>query len=65
MEINKKMTIEEIINVDKRIANVLMASGMHCLGCVMASGENLEQACGVHGIDCDELVDRINTMLAE
>ena len=42
MEINKKMTIEEIINVDKRIANVLMASGMHCLGCVMASGENLE-----------------------
>ena len=65
MEINKKMTIEEIIYVDKRIANVLMASGMHCLGCVMASGENLEQACGVHGINCDELVERINTMLAE
>ena len=65
MEINKKMTIEEIINVDKRIANVLMAIGMHCLGCVMASGENLEQACGVHGINCDELVERINTMLAE
>lgn len=65
MEINKKMTIEEIINTDKRIANVLMASGMHCLGCVMASGENLEQACGVHGINCDELVERINAMLAE
>jgi hypothetical protein len=31
----------------------------------MASGENLEQACGVHGINCDELVERINTMLAE
>ncbi len=65
MEINKKMTIEEIINVNPKIANVLMASGMHCLGCAMASGENLEQACAVHGINSDELVDRINTMLAE
>lgn len=65
MEINKKMTIEEIINVNPKIANVLLASGMHCLGCVMASGENLEQACAVHGINCDELVDRINEMLAE
>ncbi|MDY2926496.1 MAG: DUF1858 domain-containing protein, partial [Eubacteriales bacterium] len=42
----------------------LMASGMHCLGCVMASGENLEQACGVHGIDCDALVANINEYLA-
>ncbi|MBQ2110779.1 MAG: DUF1858 domain-containing protein [Clostridia bacterium] len=65
MEINKKMTIEEILNVNPNIANLLLASGMHCLGCVMASGENLEQACGVHGIDADELVGRINEMLAE
>ena len=42
-----------------------MGSGMHCLGCVMASGESLEQACGVHGIDCDALVDSINSYLAE
>ena len=64
MEINKKMTIEEIINVDMGIASILMASGMHCLCCVMASGENLEQACGVHGIDCDALVANINEYLA-
>ncbi len=64
MEINKKMTIEEIINVDNNIAAILMGSGMHCLGCVMASGENLEQACGVHGIDCDALVNEINAYLA-
>lgn len=63
MEINKKMTIQEILNVNPSIANILMASGMHCLGCVMASGESLEQACGVHGIDCDELIGRINEML--
>ena len=65
MQINKKMTIAEILDVNPKIANVLMASGMHCLGCMYASGENLEQACAVHGIDCDELVERVNTMLAE
>lgn len=68
MEINKKMTIEQIIydqegNVDNGIAAILMGSGMHCLGCVMASGEDLEQACGVHGIDCDALVEKINEYL--
>lgn len=64
MEVNKKMTIEEIINVDRNIATILMGSGMHCLGCVMASGETLEQACAVHGINCDELIDSINGYLA-
>ena len=64
MEINKNMTIEEIITADRGIANILMASGMHCLGCVMASGENLEQACAVHGIDADQLVATINDWLA-
>ena len=65
MEINKEMTIDSIIAVDRGIANILMASGMHCLGCVMASGENLEQACAVHGIDCDQLVATINDWLAQ
>ena len=64
MEINKNMTIDSIISVDRGIANILMASGMHCLGCVMASGENLEQACAVHGIDADQLVATINDWLA-
>ena len=37
---------------------------MHCLGCVMASGENLEQACAVHGIDADKLTKQLNDYLA-
>ena len=64
MEINKNMTINEVIEADRGIANILMASGMHCLGCIMASGENLEQACAVHDIDCDQLVGTINDWLA-
>ncbi len=49
--IEKTMTIEQILRTDAGLADILLSSGMHCLGCVMASGENLEQACAVHGID--------------
>ena len=62
--VNKETTIAQILTVDDGIADILMASGMHCLGCVMASGENLEQACAVHGIDADALIAKINEYLA-
>ena len=61
--INKGMTIEQILRTDAGMADILMESGMHCLGCVMASGEDLEQACAVHGINVDELVDKLNAYL--
>ena len=63
MAIVKTMTIEEILKTDQGIAEILMRSGMHCLGCVMASGEDLAQACAVHGIDADKLVNEINEHL--
>ncbi|MBQ4146236.1 MAG: DUF1858 domain-containing protein, partial [Clostridia bacterium] len=37
--------------------------GMHCLGCPSASGESVEQACQVHGVDADELIEKINNYL--
>ena len=62
--VNKNMTIEQILRTDVGTADILMNSGMHCLGCVMASGEDLEQACAVHGIDVDALVNQLNDYLA-
>jgi hybrid cluster-associated redox disulfide protein len=41
-----------------------MASGMHCVGCPSSQGESLEEASLVHGMDCDELVAKINEYLA-
>lgn len=58
--ITKDMTIQSILSFDPDLAGILMASGMHCLGCIMAHSENLEQACAVHGIDADELVEILN-----
>ena len=61
--IDKSMTIQAILETDEDLAGILIASGMHCLGCAMAHSENLEQACAVHGIDCDELVSALNGYL--
>ena len=63
--ITKDMTIQSILEHHEDIAPILMASGMHCLGCAMAHGEMLEQACAVHGIDVDAFVQQINDVLGE
>lgn len=63
--VTKQMTIQQILEVDEGIADILMSSGMHCLGCIMASGEDLAQACAVHGIDSDALIGQINDYLKD
>lgn len=61
--ITKDMKIGQIIMTDFNIVEILMDAGMHCVGCPSAQGESLEQACMVHGIDCDALVEKINEYL--
>lgn len=61
--ITKDMNIRKIIEIDEGLADILMDAGMHCLGCMMSHFENLEQACTVHGIDADALVDALNEYL--
>ena len=61
--ITKDMNIRKIIEIDDGLADILMSAGMHCLGCAMSHLENLEQACEVHGIDADALVDALNEYL--
>ena len=65
MQATKDMTIQKVIELDEGTAQILMSSGMHCLGCAMAHGETLEQACAVHGIDVDTLIGQINAYLAD
>ena len=64
MTIDKSMLIGQLIQVDEIIPNILMRAGMHCLGWPASQAESLEEACMVHGIDCDTLVSQINEVLA-
>lgn len=34
--------------------------GMYCVSCHMSPRETLEQACQVHGLDVEELVERLD-----
>ena len=64
MQITKDMLIGEILEMDVETAPFFFEMGMHCLGCPSARGESLEDACAVHGVDVDEMVDKINAFLA-
>ena len=64
MQISKDMLIGELVQMHEADAPMLMKAGMHCLGCPSAQSESLEEACMVHGIDCDTLVENMNQVLA-
>lgn len=63
-EITKDMLIGDILGVAPDSVPLFMDMGMHCLGCPASLGETLEQACLVHGVDVDEMVQKLNEMSA-
>lgn len=63
MAVNKDMTIAQIIQINQGVIPILLDSGMHCIGCPSAQGETLEEACMVHGIEVEPLVNSINSFL--
>lgn len=63
--VTKDMTMGEILLADRRIADILVRSGMHCVGCPSSVNETLEEACGVHGIECERILDEINSFLSK
>ena len=64
MAITKKTLIGEMLQQDIGIASVLMQAGMHCVGCPASQMESLEEACMVHGMNPDMVLEQINAYLA-
>ena len=62
-KITKDMTIGEILRINANMAGVLMAGGMHFVGCPSSQGETLEEAAMVHGIDPELLLARLNAFM--
>ena len=38
---------------------------MSCLGCTSSTGESLEEACWVHGVPVQELIDKLNNPMSK
>ena len=64
-EITKQTTMGEMLRYDMGIAGVLMQCGMHRVGCPSSIGESLEEACMVHGLDPDAVMERIELYLQD
>ena len=62
--ITKETIIGDILDIAPQTAPLFMAIGMHCLGCPASRGETVEEACMVHGIDPDELMEELNMQIA-
>ena len=57
---DKKTTIGEILEKKTEKANILLEAGMHCLGCPASQAETLEEACSVHGLDVEDILEKLN-----
>ena len=57
--------IGEIVTQYPEAVEILFSIGMHCLGCPASRAESLADACAVHGMDPDRVVDAINRKIAE
>ena len=64
MEITKETTMGEMLEYDSGIAYILMQSGMHCVGCPSSIHESLEEACMVHRLDVDTVLQAITDHLS-
>ena len=64
VKIEKSTIIGDILDIAPHAAPLFFAIGMHCLGCPSSRNETVEEACMVHGIDCDPFLAQLNHFLA-
>ncbi|MDD2572904.1 MAG: DUF1858 domain-containing protein [Bacillota bacterium] len=59
-KVTNDMTIAQVLMMDRSTASIFMKHGMHCIGCPASSGESIEEASAVHGINADDLLRDLN-----
>jgi hybrid cluster-associated redox disulfide protein len=64
-QITKDTIIGDVLDIAPETAPIFLSIGMHCLGCPSSRGETVEQACEVHGVDVDSLLEKINSAITE
>ncbi|MBR1506830.1 MAG: DUF1858 domain-containing protein [Eubacterium sp.] len=57
--IDGSLPIYQLLEMDPGNAAILMASGMACITCPAAYMESIEEACVVHGMDPEQVLDDV------
>ncbi|MCI8537573.1 MAG: DUF1858 domain-containing protein [Oscillospiraceae bacterium] len=63
-QITKDTIIGDILDIAPETAPLFLSIGMHCLGCPSSRGETVEEACMVHGVEVNELLEKVNAAIA-
>ena len=63
-QVTRDTIIGDILDIAPETAPIFLSIGMHCLGCPSSRGETVEQACMVHGVDVNALLEKVNSVLA-
>jgi len=63
-EVTKDTVIADIMMNAPDTMPIFMEIGMHCMGCAMASGETVEEACDAHGVDVVPFLQKLNAYIA-
>ena len=58
--ITKDTIIGDILDMAPQTAPIFLSIGMHCLGCTSSRGETVAEACAVHGVDVEKLLEAVN-----
>ena len=62
--ITLKTTIGEVLRMDRNVAPIFMSYGMRCLWCPHGTMESIADACQGHGVNADELLEKLNAYFA-
>jgi len=60
MKFEKNTIIKTVLENHKQAEEILTSFGLHCLYCPCSQAESLEEACQVHGIDVNLLLEKLN-----
>ena len=63
-EVTKETVIADIMANAPDSVPLFQEIGMHCMGCALASGENVAEACAAHGVDVDAFLAKLNAFIA-
>ncbi len=59
------MSIGEVVSKHPEVIPVFLRNGLYCVGCAVASYENIEQGAQAHGIDSKKLIKELNEAVSK
>lgn len=59
-KITKSMRIEEVLNKYPETLDIFMKYGFHCIGCVAARFESIEDGANSHKIEVNSFIEELN-----